>query len=59
MSARTAALLASLAFIGLLAFLTISVAVKDGVTPLVVLSVVILGLCGVGIVGALTTPPQE
>ena len=59
MSARTAALLASLAFIGLLAFLTISVAVKDGVTPLVVLSVVILGLCGVGIVGALTTPSQE
>ena len=58
MNARNAALLASLAFIGLLAFLTISVAVKDGVTPLVVLSVVILGLCGVGIVGALTTPPD-
>ena len=59
MSGRNAALLASLAFIGLLAFLTVSVAVKDGVTPLVVVSVAILGLCGVGIVGALTTPPDE
>ena len=59
MSARTAALLASLAFLGLLAYLTVSVAVSDGVTPLVVVSAAILGLCGIGVVGALTSPPDE
>ena len=59
MDGRNAALFASLAFIGLLAFLTVSVAIKDGVTPLVVVSVILLALCGVGIVGALTTPPKE
>jgi hypothetical protein len=59
MSARSAALLASLAFLGLLAYLTVSVAVSDGVTPLVVVSAVILGLCGIGVVGALTSPPDE
>jgi len=59
MNARTATLLASLAFIGFLAFLTISVAVKDGVTPLVVLSFGILLMFGIGVVGALTNPPEE
>lgn len=59
MNARTATLLASLAFIGFLAYLTISVAVKDGVTPLVVLSFGILAMFGIGVVGALTTPPDE
>ena len=59
MNARTATLLASLAFIGFLAFLTISVAVKDGVTPLVVLSFGILLMFGIGVVGALTSPPEE
>jgi len=59
MNARTAALLASLALIGLLAFLTISVMIDDGFTPLVAVSLVILGLLGLGVVGALTTPPEE
>ena len=59
MDARTAILLASLAFIAFLAFLTVSVAVKDGVTPLVVLSFGILAMFGIGVVGALTTPPKE
>lgn len=59
MNGRTAALLASLAFIGFMAFLTISVAISDGVTPLVVLSFGILIMFGIGIVGALTTPPEE
>jgi hypothetical protein len=59
MSARTAALLASLAFLGLLAYLTVSVVVSDGVTPLVVVSAAILMLCGIGVVGALTNPPEE
>jgi hypothetical protein len=59
MNTRTAALLASLALIGLLAFLTISVVIADGVTPLVVVSLGILALFGFGVVGALTTPPKE
>ena len=59
MNARTAALLASLALIGLLAFLTISVMIDDGFTPLVAVSLLILGLLGFGVVGALTTPPKE
>ncbi len=56
---RTLALLASLAMICLLAFLTVSVAVKDGVTPLVVVSGIILALLGFGVLGALTTPPPD
>jgi hypothetical protein len=59
MNARTAALLASLALIGLLAFLTISVMIDDGFTPLVGISLAILGMLGLGVVGALTTPPEE
>jgi hypothetical protein len=59
MNARTAALIASLALIGLLAFLTISVMINDGFTPLVAISLMILGLLGFGVVGALTTPPEE
>ena len=59
MNARTAALLASLALIGLLAFLTISVMIDDGFTPLVAISLLILGMLGLGVVGALTTPPEE
>ena len=59
MNTRTAALLASLALIGLLAYLTISVMINDGFTPLVAVSLLILGLLGFGVVGALTTPPRE
>jgi len=59
MNARTAALLASLALIGLLAFLTISVMFDDGFTPLVGISLFILGMLGIGVIGALTTPPGE
>ena len=59
MSARTGALVASLALIGLLAYLTIRVMVKDGFTPLVALSLLILALLGFGVLGALSTPPEE
>ena len=59
MNARTAALIASLGLIGLLAFLTISVMIDDGFTPLVGISLAILGMLGLGVVGALTTPPEE
>jgi len=59
MSGRNAALVGTLALIGLLSYLTISVAARDGVTLVVVVSVVILVLFGVGALGALTTPPDE
>lgn len=57
--ARTLALIGSLAIICLLAFLTVSVAVDDGVTPLVVVSAIILLLLGIGVLGALTSPPPD
>ena len=57
--ARTAALVASLGMLGLLAFLTISVIIDDGVTPLVVVSFVLLAMIGFGVVGALLNPPEE
>jgi hypothetical protein len=58
--ARTFVLAASLAIICLLAFLTVSVAVEDGIDVLVVVSVIILALLGFGVLGALTTrPPDE
>jgi hypothetical protein len=58
--ARTFVLAASLAIICLLAFLTVSVAVEDGIDVLVVVSVIILALLGIGVLGALTTrPPDE
>ena len=59
MNGRTAALLASLSLIGLLAYLTIRVVLDDGFTPLVGLSVLILALLGFGVLGALTAPPEE
>jgi hypothetical protein len=56
---RTLALVGSLAIICLLAFLTVSVAVERGVDVLVVLSVIILALLGIGVLGALTSPPPD
>jgi hypothetical protein len=57
--ARSFVLAASLAIICLLAFLTISVAVRDGIDVLVVVSVIILALLGFGVLGALTSPPSD
>jgi hypothetical protein len=57
--ARTLALGGTLAIICLLAFLTISVAVEDGVDVLVVVSVIILALLGIGVLGALSSPPPD
>lgn len=59
MTARNAALAAALALIGLLAFLTIRVAAEHGVDVLVVLSLIVLALLGFGVLGALTTPPDD
>jgi hypothetical protein len=57
--ARTFVLLGSLAIIALLAFLTVSVAIEDGIDILVVVSVIVLALLTFGVLGALTTPPSD
>jgi hypothetical protein len=57
--ARTLVLGCSLVIICLLAFLTLSVAVRDGVDILVVVSGIVLLLLGVGVLGALSTPPPD
>jgi hypothetical protein len=56
---RTLVLLGSLTIICLLAFLTISVAVREGVDVLVVVSGIVLALLGIGVLGALSTPPPD
>jgi hypothetical protein len=57
--ARALVLGCSLAIICLLAFLTVTVAVRDGVDILVVVSGIILLLLGIGVLGALSTPPPD
>lgn len=59
MNARNAVLAAALALIGLLAFLTLRVAIEEGVDVLVIVSIIVLALLGFGVLGALTTPPDE
>ncbi|MDQ3768085.1 MAG: hypothetical protein M3370_01190 [Actinomycetota bacterium] len=56
---RSLALLAALAFIGLLAFLTIDVALRSGFSVLTAVSILVLAMFSLGIVGALTNPPDE
>ena len=53
--ARDAILAVALVFIGGLAFLTLRVAVTEGVDILVVVSLVVLALLGFGVLGALTS----
>ena len=53
---RTAVLVAALALIGLLMFLTLSVLLREGFDVLVGVSIVVLCLLGFGVLGALTTP---
>jgi hypothetical protein len=57
--ARNVALVFSLAFIGLLGYLTVSVAISDGITILVVVSILILAVLGFGVLGALTQPSDD
>ncbi len=56
---REAILIAALAMIGLLAFLTVSVAARDGVDILTVVSCIVLAMFAFGIVGALREPPDR
>lgn len=53
--ARTAVLIAAVFIIGLLAFLTVRVAVTKGLDPFVIISLVVLLVMGVGVLGALTS----
>ena len=57
--ARTLVLLGSLALICLLAFLTLTVAIEDGIDVLVVVSFVVLALLVFGVLGALTSAPPD
>jgi hypothetical protein len=57
--ARTVALVGSLALICLLAALTISVAVDEGVDILVIISLILIALLGFGVLGALSSPPPD
>jgi hypothetical protein len=59
LTGRTAALAGALLIICLLAFLTVRVAVRDGIDVVVVISLLILALMGVGVLGALNAPPDE
>jgi len=56
---RTVALLGALVILALLAFLTVRVAIHDGIDAVVVISFVVLALIGVGVLGALNAPPDE
>ena len=57
--ARTLVLIASLSIICLLGFLTISVAVREGIDILVILSLIVLALLGFGVLGALASTPPD
>lgn len=56
---RSVLLWVAVVSIGGMLFLTIDVAMNDGFTVLVGLSVLVLGLFLFGIVGALLHPPEE
>jgi hypothetical protein len=56
---RTIVLGVALAFVAVLAFLTLYVLIWTGPDLLVVLSLVILALFAVGVIGALATPPDD
>jgi ABC-type Mn2+/Zn2+ transport system permease subunit len=56
---REAVLGIALVFIALLAALTVDVIARDGLTPDVVIALLVLALLGFGIVGALRNPPRD
>ena len=59
MNARNLAFVGSLLLIGLLGFLTLSVAVRHGVDILVLVSLFVLALLAFGVLGALGSPPND
>ena len=59
MRGRNAALVATLALIALLGFLTVNVLINEGFDILVATSLLILAVFSFGVVGALLNPPEE
>lgn len=59
MTTRRIILAASLAFVGLLIFVTFADAVDRGISIRTVVSIPIIVLLGVGVVGALAQPPRR
>jgi hypothetical protein len=59
MRGRTAALVGTLAFVGLLALLTVDVMVSTGVDVLVIVALAVLAMVGYGVLGALLHRPEE
>lgn len=59
MTTRRIILTASLAFVGLLIFVTFADAVDKGVSIRTVVSLPIIVLLGVGVIGALAQPPRR
>lgn len=59
MTTRRTILAASLAFVGLLVFLTFADAVDHGVSLRTVVSIPIIALLGIGVIGALAQPPRR
>lgn len=59
MSARTVILGAALLFIGILASLTVYVAVTSGITVLTPVALLVLAMFATGVVGSLRQPPPE
>ena len=56
---RTFILVLALGFIAILGFLTLFVLFSSGPDVLVVVSLIVLGLFGFGVIGALSTPPRD
>ena len=56
---RTLILVLALGFIAVLGFLTLYVLFSSGPDVLVVISLIVLGLVGFGVIGALSTPPRD
>jgi VIT1/CCC1 family predicted Fe2+/Mn2+ transporter len=59
LNSRTFTLISVATVIGVLALLTIVLAVNEGISARVVLSLVILAIFGFGVVGALRHDPDE
>lgn len=56
---RTLVLGGAVLLVALLAFLTLSVAIEYGITPLVLLSLLLIVVLGFGVLGALTSERDE
>jgi hypothetical protein len=56
---RTAILVLALGFLAVFGFLTLYVLFSSGPDVLVVVSLIVLGMVGYGVIGALSTPPRD